>query len=300
MILLFAVTTIALLTYSVLRKVYQEKSNGDVESSARFVFGTCFVAALYFAALAGKCKPLSVTALYAALYGAATFASYLFGLRALERGSYSLTMVVASLSCVIPTLSGLFFGERLGATQIVGVALVTLFLSLQVIENVKATSSKWLPNCIGMFLSTGALGVLQKCHQNSAGKDQRAEFLLVAFAVAFVLSALMYLAVHLTKKRAGEDEDTHAAEAKPALGSAAAVVLMLAAGICLALNNQLNLYLVGVTASALFFPLTNGVTATANIVLGRVLFREKFSVKNLLYMFLGIAAVVFVCLPTGS
>ena len=73
--------------------------------------------------------------------------------------------------------------------------------------------------------------------------------------------------------------------------------IMVAGGVCVAVNNKLNLYLSGVMDSAVFFPIVNGgglVLATLAAVL---LFREKLSKKQWIGVAFGIASVVFLCNP---
>ena len=81
---------------------------------------------------------------------------------------------------------------------------------------------------------------------------------------------------------------------KAGLGLLAA--LFIAAGVGVALNNQINLYLSGVVPSAVFFPIVNGgglVLITASSVL---FFREKLTARQWVGLALGIAATLLLCL----
>ena len=143
-------------------------------------------------------------------------------------------------------------------------------------------------NSVGLFVSTGLIGVMQKIHQSGAYAEERNEFLTIAFCVALVASvmlAVVTIAVNYDGKKFIPLDGFN----KKSLIIGA--LLLAAAGIGSYFNNRINLYLVGVTASATFFPLINGINATVNILCGVFLFKERFNVKTWISIALGIVAV---------
>ena len=73
--------------------------------------------------------------------------------------------------------------------------------------------------------------------------------------------------------------------------------IMLASGVCVAVNNKLNLYLSGVMDSAVFFPIVNGGGLVLTTLAAVLLFKEKLSTKQWIGVVIGIASVVFLCDP---
>ena len=296
MAILFTITTASSLLFSILRKLYLRRCKTPT-GFAFFVAAIALTAFIcYFFWAIGKDISLT-TALFGVLFGVATFFSHYFCIKALEKGSYSITMLVSSFSTVIPALSGLFLGEKISVTQIIGIILITAFFIIQFLAERQSTSKGWLWLCVGTFVTIGAIGVLQKVHQSGDTAFERASFLWVAFTV-FSVIALGYLMIKLVKSRRekliGGDES--AATSAGAGFKWLAVVIAVASGLCIIVNNQLNLYLVGVTTSAMFFPFASGLTAVFNVVIGILLFKERFSFKSVILMIVGIAAIVLVCI----
>ena len=63
-------------------------------------------------------------------------------------------------------------------------------------------------------------------------------------------------------------------------------------GIGVAGNNALNLYLSGVTDTAIFFPIVNGVPLLCSLLVSFILFKEKLKKKQLWGLLVGIVAIV--------
>ena len=75
------------------------------------------------------------------------------------------------------------------------------------------------------------------------------------------------------------------------------LLLMAVVGICVAVNNKLNLFLSGVMDSAVFFPLVNGGGLVLTALAAVLLFRERLSRKQWVGVLVGIVAVIFLCNP---
>ena len=211
----------------------------------------------------------------------------------MEKGPWAYTSVIISLSAMIPALSGtLFWNERIVWPQIVGMVLMVgcLVLSVDNKPDQKKASFRWLSYCLIAFVCTGMIGVMQKWHQNSDAKAELNAFLVIAFLVSFVYSAVSWGVLH---RRSGENIGR-------TFGSWLPVILLLGGGVCAAVNNKLNLYLSGVMESAVFFPVVNGgglVLTTAAAVL---FFRERLTRRQWIGLSLGILSVIFVCNPFGD
>jgi multidrug transporter EmrE-like cation transporter len=74
------------------------------------------------------------------------------------------------------------------------------------------------------------------------------------------------------------------------------LALFIAGGVGVALNNQINLYLSGVVASAVFFPIVNGGGLILITAASVVLFREKLTARQWLGLALGIVATLLLCI----
>ena len=74
------------------------------------------------------------------------------------------------------------------------------------------------------------------------------------------------------------------------------IIIICVSGVALALNNAINLRLVGKTQSATFFPLINGLAVSFNVFAGFLLFKEKITKKMWIGIIFGILSTVSLCL----
>lgn len=275
-------------------KKYVTNRYGDREDVRHLYNGACgVVAAIVFLLWGGFASLSGYTLWLGAAFGLIITVQQLTNLKALECGPLSLTTVLISLSTLIPAVSGaLFWDEAITLPQIVGMVLlvVCLIFSVEGEGEEKKTTFRWLLYCLLSFISNGMIGVMQKIHQTSAHAAELNEFLIVAFAVTFLYSAAAWVWHRFRRQK----REAAAAERKLNLP---VVLVFIAAGLFLAVNHKLNLYLSGVLDSALLFPLLNGGGLVMTTLVALIFFRERLSVRRWIGLAVGIVAVVFLCDP---
>lgn len=286
--LLLIASMTACLVGTILRKVYTGKAPGGLRWL--YIFNiVCSVLPCGILFVWDGIGSVSLfTLLLACLFGLVTVAQTVCNLKALEAGPMSYTNVICSFSTIISALSGaLFFGESLNAMHIIGMVLMAGSFLLAVEKNAgqKSTGIRWLVYCIITFTCTGAIGIMQKLHQSSAYKEELNAFLVIAFAVSALATLPLLLAAPKSEKKP---------EPKTLWLLVGCLVI---SGVSIALNNKWNLYLSGVMASAVFFPIVNGGGMVLNTLAAVVLFRDKPTKLQWLGIALGIAAVIFLCDP---
>ena len=298
MYLLLAVSMLACLFGNVLKKLWGNQYPENAFLLHLFNAAISMVSAVALWALAGF-KPLEIstfTLLLGILFGVVTALQAVFHLQALEKGPFSYTSVLVSLSTIIPALSGaLLWDETVTAVQIVGILLmlVCFACSAEPSNSEKKVNLLWLLYVGSAFLLTGLIGVLQKWHQNTAFKGELDGFLIIAFLMSFLYSVLSLLLLWGRAKKT----DSVPVERLRGRSLSVALLLMLTVGICVAANNKINLYLSGVMDSAVFFPTVNGGGLILSTLAALILFREKPSKKQWLGIALGTVAVVLLCDP---
>lgn len=231
--------------------------------------------------------PSLYTLLLGIVFGVATALCAVLHMKALESGPLSYTNVICSCSMVIPALSGLFFfGETVTWGQYAGIALMIVsFVCAVDSSNEKlGTSFKWFLLCLGSFLCSGAVGVMQKVHQSSAHRDELGVFLVIAFVVSAVFSALM--------ARSRKDQPIRVTS-RPRLRKF--ILFSIICGIGIALCNQINMYLAGVMEAMIFYPVVNGGSMLLTTIAGVVLWHEKPSARQWFGLAVGGAAIFLLC-----
>lgn len=207
-------------------------------------------------------------------------------LKAFALGPFSYTTVIVSLSSVIPALSGLFWGETVTAVQWCGVLLMLICLVLSPEYATgrgpkKQIGAKWLLLSLIAAVASGATGVLQKLHQNSAHSEETGALLLSCFAVSALLSAG-------TLARTARTRESPTMHQRPAVLWGIPCL----AGCVFAFPHTINLFLSGKLDAVILFPLINLLPMLLAMVSGIVLFREKLSPRRWCGVCAGILAAV--------
>ena len=289
---------------SMMRKTFTDRFGGTAASRHLYNAVGSLVSAAVLLIWGGFGQLSIFTLLLGIAFGIITAVQQITHLKALETGSLAYTTVIISLSMLIPALSGaLIWGEQIGLVQVLGIVLMVACLILSVdtskdTQKRKATMT-WLFFSIASFLCVGAIGVMQKWHQSTEFKGELNAFLVVAFVISFVYSGLMYLVLRVkckTSEKADESDQKSKDGTSVRRTVALAIGMMVLAGICVAANNKLNLYLSGVIDSAIFFPLVNGGGLIITTVSAFLLFREKLSRRQWIGLATGIVAVLLLCL----
>lgn len=135
---------------------------------------------------------------------------------------------------------------------------------------------------------------MQKVHQSSEYSGEINAFLFVAFVSSAIICATVGV-VSRIKERPLCFEDGDGATDKKTF--AVLIACMLLSGLCIAVNNKLNLYLSGVMASAVFFPIVNGGGLVLTTLAAVILFKEKLTKKQIFGIIVGIGSVIFLCNP---
>jgi len=238
------------------------------------------ICVLLFGVLLLQSSISAYTLLLGLVFGVVTALSNFYKMRALSAGPMHITLLVTTSSMIIPTLSGVFFGEAFSLAKL-GVVLVLIgfiYLSIRKHDDTKM-SKKWLLFCVLAFLFQGTIGVLQKIHQASAHKAEVSGFLFVAFLCAIVVCFV---------RNSGTRQ-------KVTLGKMT-VFLGLICGLCTFAMNYINLKLSGLLPSQLFFPLVNGSSIVLSSLMSVVLFKERLSKSQTIGLVGGIASLIAICL----
>ena len=211
-------------------------------------------------------------------------------LKAQACGSFAYTTVIVALSAIIPSMSGpVLFGEKVTFSQFVGIALMVICILLSPARDEgekRSFSLKWLLFCAVAFVFSGAVGVVQKIHQNSAAhKAEMPALLLTCFFVSFVLSGIKLIIERGRTKKSGE----RLHKLTPAV-----VLFPAVAGLCFAFPHTINLFLSGRLASVVFFPTMNLCPMMLTMLYAVFGFRERLTAKQWAGIAVGVLSTVFV------
>ena len=216
------------------------------------------------------------TLIYAAVYAILLIFAQWFYTAALAKGNTALCSTVYSLGFILPTLSGaILWAESFSFLDLLGImcaisAVIVSGLKSQAKE--KATKSYYFIPLVIAMLTSGGLGIVQKLQQKSAYAEQKSIFLLIAFALASVISLIFSL---FAKKQG----DPPFRRGKLAVASCI--------GVCFGCCNLLNTTLAGLLDSAIFFPTLNIGVILLSMICGVIFFKERILKKEITVLILG-------------
>ncbi len=255
----------------------------DLQSSDhvyRFNILTYAICILIFGLMALRGEFSLFTACMGLLFGVVTAFSNYYKMLSLSSGPMHITLLITTSSMIIPTLSGVFFGEDFSISKLIVVIVLLFFIYLSLDQKDDSKINKsWLIFCLLAFIFQGSIGVLQKIHQTSAHKDETGAFLFFAFICSLIYSRICakksFRELNFSKKH---------------------YALALVCGICTFGMNFLNLQLSGLLPSQLFFPVVNGSTIVLSSLMSVMLFKEKLTKKQIIGLCGGIVSLIAICL----
>ena len=251
----------------------------------------CFLSILLIYLFSGTEFSFSV---FSVLLGAALAVANILSLEGLLQaqacGSFAYTSVIVALSAIIPSMSGpVLFGEKVTVSQFVGIGLMIICIILSPGNDGgerRAVNLKWLLFCTVAFVFSGAVGVVQKIHQNNAAhKAEMPALLLTCFFVSFVLSGIKLIIERVRTKKSGERLN----KLTPAV-----VLFPAVSGLCFAFPHTINLFLSGRLASVVFFPTINLCPMLLTMLYAVFGFKERLTAKQWAGIVVGILSTVFV------
>lgn len=293
-LLLAASVLLALLGYGILRNMFCKDLQENHADLYSFNVISSLLSTITLVVITLCTGSLSVPSLYTVLmgflYGLATALCAVLSMAALENGPLSYSNLIISCAMVIPALSGLvLYGEEVTAWQYVGIALMLVSFACAVDRNDKGSGMtlKWLFLCLGAFVCSGAVGVMQKLHQKSPYAGELGIFLVISFAFYVVFSVAMTLWYSSAK-----GEKITVIQPKKLKMS---LILAIVSGIGIALVNQINLYLSGVMDAIILYPVNNGASMILTAAAGIILWKERLNRRQWVGLILGGIAILLLC-----
>lgn len=181
------------------------------------------------------------------------------------------------------------FGEKVTVSQFAGIGLMIICIILSPGNDGgerRAVNLKWLLFCTVAFVFSGAVGVVQKIHQNNAAhKAEMPALLLTCFFVSFALSGIRLITERGRTKKSGERLN----KLTPAV-----VLFPAVSGLCFAFPHTINLFLSGRLASVVFFPTINLCPMLLTMLYAVFGFKERLTAKQWAGIAVGILSTVFV------
>jgi drug/metabolite transporter (DMT)-like permease len=223
------------------------------------------------------------TVLCALAYAAIVFSLQTISITAMKFGAMSVTTICVMYGMIIPSLAGpLFWHEPFGVLQATGILLMVASLWLLNGKQSFTASKLWVILAAIAFVLSGLAGVMEKVHQSTPGKAEKAGFVFIACLCMLAFSLIASL---FARKKGGQLQPKY--------------LLLLGAfsGVVIGFYSIVNLTLAGTLDSMIYYPVANGGAMLLTVVVSCLVFREKFDVRKILGVGIGLVGILALSIP---
>lgn len=219
--------------------------------------------------------------LWGVTYGVTQALFVLFKAKAMNAGSVSVTTLIGNASLLVSILfSSIVWGEKIGLPDAFGVFLLLFATFLSTYKKSDANKDRYWKYYVSIFfVLAAAVGIIFKGFGKSSVSKNTGDMLLVSA----VVMVLFYLIVMLT-----------ACERTIPFTKKKFTVYVLAAGILSCLYNRFNITLSSVMDAVIFFPAFNGGVLVLSGLLSGLIYKEKFSKRQLCGFILALLAIIII------
>ena len=260
-------------------------AKGNVRSTADSVLANCMVFGLVSLIFSVSVRNGINTEifLYAILFGVFSSLFQVFYALALESGPFSATCMLINLSMVVNVgFSLIYYGEKITVIKVIGVILCFLALFLNTRSDGRKINVKWIIYVVLAFVSTGGLGIVQKIFAKSKLASGVEQLVFLGYLVAFAVT----LAVVLLQTAAKQERNFKMNRKN--------ISLLAIVALTLGLYQNLNTYANSFIDAIVLNPSISGLATTFQMISGRIIFKERFSRKQICAIFIGILAILLI------
>ncbi len=216
------------------------------------------------------------------LFGVIFQISYALALRS---GPFSITCMSCNLSMVIPIVfSFIVFKEGLTLVKGIGILLCIATLFLNSKKDDKKISAIWLVFVALTFLSNGGIGSVQRVFAKSDFGSNVEQFVFFGYLFAFLITSVVFLFV----RKNGEEINL-----KLTPKNTISIVII---GLFLGVFQYTYTYANSIIDAAVLIPSVNVLATIFQMMAGKVVFREKFSARQIVSICIGICSVLLMSL----
>lgn len=262
-------------------------SKGNINNTTDSVLANCLVFAFTFVIFSVSLKNGINPSLiyYSILFGVFGVSFQVFYALALKSGPFSASCMMINLSMVIPVVfSILYYGEKVSVTRVVGIILCLTALFLNVKSDGKKVNAKWFIYVVLAFFSTGGIAIVQKIFSRSEYGEYLEQFIFFGYLIAFLLSFVIFC----TQQKFGVKKTFKI--------SIRNVLLTFLIAVALGAYQFFFTFANSFIDAIILVPTVSGLATVLQMLSGRVIFKEKFTVRQICSICIGITAIILISL----
>ena len=260
-------------------------SKGNIKNSTDSVLANCLVFAFTFVIFSVSLKNgINPSVIYySILFGVFGVSFQVFYALALKSGPFSASCMMVNLSMVIPVVfSILYYDEKVSVTRVVGIVLCLTALFLNVKSDGKKVNVKWFIYVVLAFLSTGGIAIVQKIFSKSEYGGYLDQFIFFGYLIAFLLSFVIFC----TQQKLGTKRTFKISKRNVLL----TFIIAAALGAYQFFFTFANSFIDAI----ILVPSVSGLSTILQMLSGRVIFKEKFTVRQICSISIGITSIILI------
>ncbi len=262
-------------------------SKGNIKNTSDSVLANCLVFAftfiLFSLSLRNGINPSVLC--YSALFGIFGVSFQVFYAMALKSGPFSATCMMINLYMVLPVIfSVIYYDEKATVIKVIGIVLCLIALFLNIKGDGKKVNVKWFVYVVLAFFSNGGITIVQKIFAKSEYGGNLEQFIFFGYLIAFLLSFVIFF----TQQKIGP-KSTFRLNKKNVL-----LAFLIAAS--LGAFQFFNTYANSFVDAIILVPSVSGLTTIFQMLSGRVIFKEKFTIRQICSICVGITSILLISL----
>ena len=224
-----------------------------------------------------------VVVVYAAITAVFTILCHFFYTKSLTCNSdASATTVVTNFAVVINVAASyFFFHEPLSEVRFVGIAVAVAAFIISGSVSTKSIDKKWLVYALLTMLAYSAIAIVQKLFGASPYSEENLAFVSCFYAIAAVISTVIYFILRNKEEVSYKIDLTM-------------LSFVLGVGICLGAFQIIYTFVMARLDGTFFFPAQTGITTILSVIAGILIFKEKFSKRQLIGAVLSFVSLILV------
>ena len=292
---LLAVSIILIVLKSSLYNAFAKKTLPTLKDIFAFNSISYFIAAFIgFIVFLLSVKTISLPTILCAIgYAVIVFSLQTLSVNAMKDGAMSLTSICVMYGMILPSIAGpIFWGETFCARQGIGIVLMMVSLGLLGITKKTDTqkiSKKWIVLAVFCFILSGFAGIMEKIHQSTSGRPEKAGFVLIACLCMFAFS--ISLRLFSNKNKLAPTESKKPMFSKPIL------IFGAISGAVIGAVSIVNLTLSGALDSMIYYPVSNGGALLLTVLVSGLFFKESFNKQKILGILMGLVGMILLSIP---
>ena len=153
----------------------------------------------------------------------------------------------------------------------------------------QSITKKWTVLAVFAFVLSGLAGVMEKIHQSTSGRPEKAGFVLIACLCMFAFS--ISLRLFSNKNKLAPTESKKPMFSKPIL------IFGAISGAVIGAVSIVNLTLSGALDSMIYYPVSNGGALLLTVLVSGLFFKESFNKQKILGIIMGLVGMVLLSIP---